>query len=144
MHIRPAESGDVVTLAALAGQLGYPSTPGEVAARLRFLGAHPDLHAAFVAEADGIIVGWVHVFISARLESDAFAEIGGLVVDDRQRGTGVGKALIQRAEAWSEARGMLRLRVRSNLIREQAHTVYERVGFERIKEQVVLQKESSR
>ena len=37
-------------------------------------------------------------------------------------------------------RGLARLRVRSNVIRERAHRFYERVGFEKIKAQAVFEK----
>ncbi|HLT45938.1 MAG TPA: GNAT family N-acetyltransferase [Rubricoccaceae bacterium] len=140
MRVRRAEPGDLDALAALAGQLGYPSTPDEASSRLRLLTAHPDLHAVYVAEVGDAVAGWVHVFVGARLESDPFAEIGGLVVDERHRGAGVGEALVREAERWARGRGMAQLRVRSNVVRKRAHRFYEREGFERLKEQVVFQK----
>src|SRR5690606_28443107 len=84
MHVRPAAPADLDALAALAGRLGYPSSAAEVEARLHLLTAHPGLHAVYVAEAEGAVVGWVHVFVGARLESEPFGELGGLVVDERQ------------------------------------------------------------
>ena len=141
MLIRHVAPNDAEALAALAGQLGYPSTPAEIEARLRLLHAHPDLHAVYVAEdPGGAVAGWLHVFVSAHLESDAFAEVGGLVVDERQRGGGVGEALVRQAEAWARERGLGQPRVRSNVVRERAHRFYERQGFERLKDQVVFQK----
>ena len=142
IRIRDAAPPDAEALAALAGQLGYPSGAAEVGSRLAFMAAHPALHAVYVAEdAQGAVAGWVHVFVSAHVESDPFAEIGGLVVDEQQRGAGVGEALVRRAEAWARARGLAHLRVRSNVVRERALRFYERHGFVRHKEQVVLHKE---
>ncbi len=143
MQMREAVAADVPALAALAGELGYPSSEGEVGERLRRLLAHSDLHAVFVAEGEaaGEAAGWIHVFAAHRLESEPFAEIGGLVVGAASRGGGLGEALVGRAEAWARERGLAHLRVRSNVVRERAHRFYERLGFERLKSQVVLAKE---
>ena len=144
MHIRRATPADLEALTALAAQLGYPSSSAEIEARLRRLSAHPDLHAVYVAETPpGAVVGWMHVFISARVESDPFAEIGGLVVDQQQRRAGVGEALVAAAETWARERGLATLRVRSNVVREHAHRFYERRGFEQIKQQAVFHKQLS-
>jgi GNAT superfamily N-acetyltransferase len=142
MRCREAVASDVPALAELAGELGYPSSAEQVGERFRRLLDHPELHGVFVAEgADGVAAAWVHVFVSLRLESEPFAEIGGLVVGAASRGGGVGVAMVRCAEAWARGRGLARLRVRSNVIRERAHRFYERVGFARLKEQVVLVKE---
>ncbi len=139
MRCREAVASDVPALAELAGELGYPSTTAQVGERFRRLLAHPELHRVFVAEgADGEPAAWIHVFVSLRLESEPFAEIGGLVVGAASRGGGVGEALVRRAEAWARGRGLARVRVRSNVVRERAHRFYQRLGFARLKEQVVL------
>jgi len=63
LRIRPAQPEDAPALAALAGQLGYPTTPEKMMARLQAL-AEDDHQAVFVAvEADGQVVGWVHVYL---------------------------------------------------------------------------------
>jgi GNAT superfamily N-acetyltransferase len=131
--VRPAEQDDANALARLAGELGYPSTPVEVLARLDRLRADPG-HAVFVAErAPGAVLGWLHVFVARRLETDCFAEIGGLVVSSGARSAGVGAALVARAERWALDHGLTTLRVRSNVTRQRTH-------FARVKEQLVLQK----
>ncbi len=37
---------------------------------------------------DKNVIGWIHVFIAVRIESETFAEIGGLVVNENIRGYG--------------------------------------------------------
>jgi len=136
MHIRKASREDAAALADLATQLGYPSTPEQLASRLAALGGAG--HAVFVAEEDGKVAGWIHVLARQHLETDPFSEIGGLVVDEACRGRGVGPVLVDAAVAWAREHGFGELRVRSNLIRTDAHRFYEREGFERRKTQVVL------
>ena len=114
VEFRPARQTDAAALAELTTQLGYPSSPAEVAERLAGLDTRAG--ALIVAEADGRVVGWVHVRTLVLL-TGPHAEIDGLVVGDMFRGLGVGEALLQRAEAWAAERGQTRIYVRSNVIR---------------------------
>lgn len=135
-QIRIARIKDAPALAELAGQLGYPTTPEQAAVRLANLLGKSD-HVVFVAErAPGEIIGWIHVFKLLLLESPPTAEIGGLVVDLRLRGSGTGKALVQAARRWAMRQGLKTLWVRSNIIREKTHTFYQGEGFNKIKTQV--------
>lgn len=126
-------------LAALAGQLGYPSTPEQVAKRLAVILANPD-QAVFAAEVDGQVAGWVHVYACQTVESELYAEIGGLVVDENRRGQGLGKALMAQAEAWARQHGILEVRLRSNILRVEAHQFYAAIGYEKIKSQFTFRK----
>jgi predicted N-acetyltransferase YhbS len=136
MRIRPAKAGDAGAIAALSGELGYPADAGDVARRLRWVTEAHD-HVAFVAEDDGQVVGWIHVFSALRLESEQFAEIGGLVVAESHRRRGVGRLLCERAVWWAEVLNLETLRVRTRVERE-AHLFYRRVGFRETKQQRVL------
>ena len=142
MRLRLAEPRDADSLAELATELGYPSTADQIADRMRLLRATRELHhEIYVAEEpEGVAVGWLHLYVAYHLETDPFAEIGGLVVADGRRGAGVGAALVAEAERWAREHGLDRLRVRSNVVRERAHRFYERVGFARLKSQVVFEK----
>jgi len=137
MNVREATLSDAAALAALSTQLGYPSTPDQTAERLRLLRERP-ANAVLVAEEGGVLVGWLHVCAMLFLESPPFAEVAGLVVDEAHRGKGVGKLLLEAAARWAMERGYDKLRVRSNVVREDAHRFYEREGFRRVKTQVVL------
>ena len=132
--IRLAIEQDYLQLAALSGQLGYPSTPEQIAHRLAKLLSRRD-QAVFVAEVEGHIAGWVHVYACPTVESELYAEIGGLVVHEAQRGRGVGKALMTWSEAWARQRDIPEIRLRSNVIRKEAHQFYESLGYENIKAQ---------
>lgn len=137
MTIRAATPADVPRLADLTTQLGYPSSPEEVEARLRDLASRPE-NAVLVAEVDGEAVGWIHVSALYSLEMDPCAQIQGLVVDASCRSGGIGAALVEAAAEWAAGYGFRTLRVRSNSIRERTHAFYERLGFARTKSQVVF------
>ena len=90
----------------------------------------------FVAEGvDGAVLGWTHVFAVPLLESEGQAELGGLVVDARVHGQGIGRALVGAAEAWAIERGYAAMAVRSNVIRGGAHEFYKRLGYAILKSQ---------
>lgn len=137
--VRAAEESDAERIAALSGQLGYPVAAEAVLKRLRAIQQRPD-HAVFVAEMGGQVVGWVHVYGVATLESPPHAEIGGLVVDEAQRGRGVGRALMERAESWARSMGLETVRLRSNVVRAEAHAFYEHIGYAQVKTQKVFAK----
>jgi GNAT superfamily N-acetyltransferase len=138
--IRPARPADVAELAALATQLGYPSTVAEVAARLPHLLDDPEQLVAVAVGADDCAVASVHVVVRRQLESDAWVEVAALVVDDQARGAGAGKALLAHTEAWAAARGYGLVQLRSNVIRERAHRFYLREGYEKVKAQVLFRR----
>ena len=139
-RVRPAQLTDADRIAVLSGQLGYPSSAASVRRRLRNLLARRD-HAIWVAETDGgTIAGWIHVFVKQLLESDREVEIGGLVIDENLRGQGVGKALVERAERWAKARALESIYVRSNIVRNDAHIFYQKLGYKVIKTQYAFRK----
>lgn len=135
MNIRRATASDAAPLAALSTQLGYPTQPDEAAERLAALGP---ANAVLVAEDNGAVLGWVQVCGVQLFQSPPFAEVGGLVVDEASRGKGVGKLLLEAGARWAAERGYRKLRVRSNVVREDAHRFYEREGFRRTKTQAVF------
>lgn len=133
MRIRSMRAGDAGEIAALCEQLGYPSTPAQVAHRFGLLAERPE-SAVFVAEdedeaADERIAGFVHVQGRLAVESDPRAEIAGLVVDAVRRGEGVGRALMEAAERWAADRGYDEVTLRSNVARERAHRFYQSLGY---------------
>ncbi|MFQ5925956.1 MAG: GNAT family N-acetyltransferase [Terriglobia bacterium] len=140
LTIRSAMPGDAKRLAELSGQLGYPRTREEILRHLSQLQEDPE-HAVYVAETlDGKVMGWLHVFVSPLLEVDAQAEVGGLVVDEAQRGHGAGRLLLQQAEQWAREKGCRTVCLRCNVIRTGAHAFYEKLGYQTIKSQKVFRK----
>ena len=129
--LRPAALSDVNAVAALMTQLGYPSTPSQVNPRLTRMLAHPD-YAGFVAEAASEVVALVLVHMEHGLEYDAiYGRIMGLVVDERFRGRGLGKQLMQYVERWCKDRGADRIVLTSANRRLDSHKFYDAIGYER-------------
>ncbi len=140
-RVRPVEPRDGPDLVRLAEALGYPATAGQVQARLARVAADPE-HAVFVAENQaGQVVGWVHVFINKLLESDPRAEIGGLVTDPAARRQGIGRTLMQQAEAWSRGHGLKAVSLRTNIKRTEAPRFYESLGYVSVKTQYNYRKQ---
>jgi GNAT superfamily N-acetyltransferase len=111
----------------------------DLLARIRQIAADPG-RSVLVACLDGVVVGWIDLSIEYRLQSEPVALIGGLVVADAVRGQGIGRQLCQAAQDWARGRGMTRIRVRSNAIRERAHAFYLRDGYARVKTSAVFEK----
>jgi GNAT superfamily N-acetyltransferase len=138
-QIRPIREEDAPTVAVLCKQLGYPADIPDVLARVRQIAADPN-RTVLVAGVNDAVVGWIDLSIEYHLQSEPVALIGGLVVAEAVRGQGIGRQLCQAAEAWARGRGMTRIRVRSNAIRERAHAFYLRDGYARVKTSAVFEK----
>ena len=139
VHIRPIQRADAATAAVLCAQLGYPTDAPAVLARMTQIAGDAN-RAVLVACLDDEMVGWIDLSIEYHLQSEPAALIGGLVVSERARGQGTGRLLSRAAEDWARARGVARLRVRSNTIRERAHAFYLRDGYARVKTSAVFEK----
>ena len=122
-------------LAELSGQLGYAATPEQVRRRLQLIKRGAE-HEVWVAEAAaGEVLGWIEVLLERTLISDREAEITGLVVDASCRGQGIGRRLMEEAEQWARDKGCRSVRLRSNVVRAEAHAFYERLGYSVFKTQ---------
>ncbi len=135
---RDAQASDAPMLAALAGELGYPTTSAEMERRLEVLRTDPR-HKIVVAEHNALL-GWIHVSMIETLESESFAEIRGLVVAETHRGSGIGRQLVAAAEHWANQKKCSRIRVRTNIVRVDAHAFYKKLGYVSKKTQDVFDK----
>ena len=143
VEVAAAEPRDAAELARLSTQLGYPMTQAQALERLAAIAGHSDhrlLVARRAAPVPVRLAGWLQVSRPRIFETPDSAEIAGLVVDEEQRGRGIGPMLLRAAEDWARASGCAALRVRSNVIRGRAHTFYVREGYAEIKRQKVFEK----
>ena len=142
--VRPASPPDSKDISQLSAQLGYPAPPVAIRKRLSAIGKSRD-HAVFIAEtSEGSVAGWVHIFIRISVESDRFAEIGGLVVDEAHRTAGIGRLLVKACEGWARKKKCASVRVRTNVMRKETHQFYENLGYAIQKSQTVFQKKLAR
>jgi GNAT superfamily N-acetyltransferase len=135
LKIRRARQADAARIAALSGQLGYPTSTKQMAIRLKSVLRQKN-GVCFVAESnEGTLIGWVHVSVTPLLEVELRSEINGLVVDERARSRGAGAQLMDTAEKWAKKMRCTGMSVRSNVLRDKAHEFYERQGYKHYKTQ---------
>ncbi len=131
---------DAAAVAELSGQLGYPGKAEEMRRRIATM-MRPEDRVAFAAVRGAELVGWIDAAVERHLQAEDTVVIGGLVVRESARGCGVGKRLCEAVEHWARERGFARVRVRSQIKREDAHRFYLRDGYRQVKTSVVLEKE---
>ena len=140
MTIRQVKAEDAGEIARLAEQLGYPSSLERVRHRIgSIINSQQDRVFVAVSE-DGVVVGWIHIFASMRLESEPFAEIGGLIVGSEYRSHGIGRKLLEHTEDWAAEKNFTKLRVRSRVSRGEAHRFFRNFGFVQSKIQYIFDK----
>ena len=139
--MREIVAKDAEAVARLSGELGYPVSAEQMEQRIRAQMKVPGHVTYIAAQPDGAVVGWIDVGITHHLQADPYAEIGGFVVSGEVRSLGIGKSLLARAEAWAAIRGMRRIVVRSQVVRERAHAFYLREGYRQTKTSAVFSKE---
>lgn len=126
---------DLEALQRLMLELGYCVEPGKL--RTNISEIYQKGGEIFVAERNGITAGCVCVVMDVRLAEGVYAEIVSLIVSDNAQGKGIGKKLIEAAEAWARKR-VNKIRVRANVIRNAAHAFYKRQGYEEVKTQKIF------
>ncbi|MDO6709021.1 GNAT family N-acetyltransferase [Photobacterium sp. 1_MG-2023] len=123
--IRTASESDVLGINEVSKYLGYAElSSSESLSKLQEL-LNSAQDQVYVAESDGRILGWLHLFYARRLASESFFEIGGLVVSPEARGKGIGKALVKYAQKKNKGD----IRVRCNELRKDTQEFYEAIGF---------------
>ncbi len=129
ISIRPYAQGDLTAAAGLVSELGYPTTPDEMRARMDRIAAHPD-HATFVAVTDGRVIGMVGAYLTPSYEhNEPTGRLTAMVVSAEAQGQGVGARLVAAAEDWVRGRGARVMMLSSHLRRAGAHAFYLRLGY---------------
>jgi len=139
IRVRRWEEKDVAQLAALSGELGYPATAAQVARRLSQIGGDGIVLVAAESGSDRPL-GWIELQVITHVTSDPHLEICGLVVSAGARSRGIGGLLVAAAENTARDKNIPCLRVRSNIVRNRAHSFYERLGFANVKTSKVFEK----
>lgn len=127
------KDGDILT--SLMIELGYSLSEKEILNNITEI--RQKNGEIFVAEYEGNIVGCICSIIDVRLAAGKYAELVSLVVSDKYRGIGIGKNLVQHAEAWLCER-VDKIRVRANTIRTNAHGFYNSIGYKENKSQKIF------
>jgi GNAT superfamily N-acetyltransferase len=139
VHIRPATTDDDVVLMALAQRLaGFGLPRWRDAATIAACdgqemvkavqAADPDAEV-FIAELDGHPSGCLHVLVTTDFFGLRHAHLSVIAVSAEAEGTGVGRALMQHAEAWTRHRGLPLLTLNVFASNGRARRFYEKAGF---------------
>jgi len=90
-----------------------------------------DAAVLLVAEEDGEVVGLASLHVGLALEYDGDAgKLSAIVVDERNRGRGIARALVSAIELEARRRGCVLLFLTAAERRRDAHAFYRAVGFE--------------
>jgi len=129
--IREAVAQDFhAILRLMKEELGYPDLDEAGALRrLEFFRSSNDW-ATFVASNDDEIIGFIGVMKGVTYNIEGYySQIMVLVISENSRRSGVGTALVNKAEEWSLSHGITDISVSSNIRRLDAHAFYENIGY---------------
>lgn len=129
-QIRLAHPTDAAAVNELLRQLGYPQEGlATTASRIRTWAGDAS-SAAYVADADGNVLGLVAVHVCPFFErTGSWGRIVALVVSEQARCQGVGGQLVAAAQSFAASRGCVRMEVTSADQRHDAHDFYRRRGY---------------
>jgi len=128
---RPATTADADAVAALLLELGYPTEPASVAARITRLAVEAG-STVMVAVDSSAVCGLATVHLIPLFHRDgSLARITSFVVSSSSQHCGVGTVLLTACETYARSHGAERLEVTSGDRRPVAHAFYEHRGFER-------------
>ena len=127
-EVRPAAAADARVMAELfatvaAERTGIASEP-PVDVEQRTAQFAASIAESIVADADGQIIGMIHVAVSRH----GFGELG-MLVDREWRGHGVGSALLQAAIGWARDHGLHKLSLEVFTHNAAAIALYRSSGF---------------
>jgi GNAT superfamily N-acetyltransferase len=127
--VRGFAAVDAGAVANLLGELGYPATEPQVAARFERLGGNPDVQL-LVAVMAGEVAGFAGLRREFLVENDyPSARLIALVVGERWRRCGLGTSLVREIETRAAAAGCVTIVLTSGDHRADAHAFYERLGY---------------
>jgi ribosomal protein S18 acetylase RimI-like enzyme len=131
LTIRDAKLSDAPALASLMCELGYETTSAEMRQRLKSI--LPDSrYRTFVAEIDHQVCGMIGTLTHVSHEhNDLSGRIVALVVSEKQRRSGIGRALVAAAEKDFAKRKVTRVSLTTRFTREEVHQFYEALGYSR-------------
>lgn len=133
--VRSATPADAERLVRLLGALfsieaDFHPDPDRQRRGIALMLAEPERRAVLVAERGGEVIGMVTVqLVVSTAEGAAAALVEDMIVDAAERGRGVGRRLLEQAEAWASARGASRSQLLADRENDPALRFYARMGW---------------
>lgn len=127
--IRPASLADAEAIAALLTEEGYPAGTTDIVARLER--SSTERTQVVVADLEGEILGFIAFHLMPRFEhADHVVRVLALVVAPDARERGVGRHLMEAAEAAAVEAGAAFVEVTAGHHRPEARRLYESLGYD--------------
>jgi len=130
--IRDAGIADIEALALLMTDLGYPTSVADMQTRFEMIIAHQD-YKTIIAELNDEVVGMAGLCKGIYYEMNGlYMRITAFVVKQNYRGMGIGKQLINAAEAWATEQGLHTILINSGNREERlaSHEFYRKMGYD--------------
>ena len=128
IKVRNMAEADLPSVQPLLRQLGYDLTLNELEQRFNLVVKSPE-HSVLVCEAEGKVVGLLHIYGRPALEKPAEAIIQSIVVDKACRKVGIGNKLVAAAELWATKQGYGSIALYSRTDRDDAHAFYSQMDY---------------
>lgn len=133
--IRPAVPEDAAALARLnREEMGYDFPEEDTRRQLEKLLTDKS-NRIYVAESDGVVIGYVHANDYDLIYAPHMKNIMGIAVSSAFRKSGVGRLLLGAVEQWAAETGACGVRLVSGASRTGAHEFYRACGYQETKEQ---------
>jgi len=128
--VRLAAPADAAAIAQLYAQLVSNPAVSVLPERIAQVAQDPNT-ALFVCECVGVVCGTALVSLCADVmfNTQPFAVVENVVIDESVRGQGVGTALFQHIESFCRDAECSKIMLLSSAGREDAHRFFERMGF---------------
>ncbi|MGI8314850.1 GNAT family N-acetyltransferase [Halobacillus mangrovi] len=129
--IREAKFKDVKDLSSLMNTLGYPSSEEEMSQRMNNILSKND-YMTYVYEEHGECAGMIGMTYSVAYHTDApHVRVIAFVVEESKQGRGIGRSLMEKAEAWGKSRNAKTIMLNSGNRneRKETHEIYKHYGF---------------
>lgn len=135
--IRTINATDYLELLPLVNQLGYNLSENDLLINIKKYLDNTS-NVIFIAQFENKIVGFISLDIAQRFYLHPFVDVSGIAVDINYRKLGIGKALVFESKKWAIGMGFSKIILKSGAVRKDAHQFYEKLGFNKTKEQYVF------